>query len=99
MMMIVGAAPDTARAQGINSKNPHEHFREARPGKDGVMLLIMVNHEKPENQKSGKDAAKEFCGGMKIPERASQRREQKGSGGKDMPPASGGGIFRKGFRR
>ena len=73
VMMIVGTPPDAARAQRINPENTHEEFCEARLGKNGMMLLIVINHEKAQDQKTGEDAARHFCRRMKIPERAGER--------------------------
>ena len=48
VMMVVGTSPDAAGTQGPDSKKPHQKFREPGFWQDCVMLLIMINHEKPE---------------------------------------------------
>ena len=48
VMMVVGTPPDAAGAQGPDPKKPHQKFREPGFWQDRVMLLIMINHEKPQ---------------------------------------------------
>ena len=49
MVMVVRAAPDAARAQSKDSKNSHQPFRDPRFRQNGMMLLIVINHEKPQD--------------------------------------------------
>ncbi len=47
VMMIMGAAPDTAGAQSPQSEDGHEQFRRPGFGQYGAVLLVVVNREKP----------------------------------------------------
>ena len=57
VMVVVGASPNAAGAEGEDSKDSHQNFGEAGVGQDRVVLLIMINHEKSQNQQSGEKAA------------------------------------------
>ena len=52
MMMIVRTAPDAARAKSVNSKHPHQPLGQPGMRENGVMLLIVINHEQSQDQKS-----------------------------------------------
>jgi hypothetical protein len=60
VMVIVGTAPDAAGTQREDAKYPHIILRDARFGKDGMVLLVMVNHKKTQNEKPGKYTEYEF---------------------------------------
>ena len=87
MVMVVRAAPDAAGTQGEDAENAHQDLRQKRLGENGMVLLVMINHEKPEDQQAGKDAAEQPCAEGVVPQRAGQGRRQKSDGGKDIPPA------------
>jgi hypothetical protein len=70
----------------------HETFRQLRFWQDGVMLLVMVNDEKPEQKKPGKNAAGKPQRGMGEKQRASDGCQPQGCGGKNAPPALRGAV-------
>ena len=45
-MMVVRAAPDTAGADGQDAKDLHVPISQFGSGQDGMMLLVMIDHEK-----------------------------------------------------
>ena len=98
-MMIMRTAPDAARAQREDSKNLHQPFREPRFRQNGVMLLIVVNDEKPQDKQAAEDAAYRPDERMKMPQRSTNRRDQKERRRKNAPPASERIVFGKRFRR
>lgn len=87
MVMVMGTAPDAAGTHRVNTKHAHQHFRHARTRKDRVMLLIMVNDKKAQNEEPAQDTAREFGRRMDIPKGASERQGEEDSSGKDVPPA------------
>jgi hypothetical protein len=60
VVMIVRTPPDTTRAQGIDSKCPHQNLCQARPGKDRMMLLIVVDHKHPQQKETRQNAEYHF---------------------------------------
>src|SRR4051794_4052616 len=86
MMMIVRTAPDTAGTKNEHAENPHEHFRHERMGKDGAMLLVMINDEQPQIKESRQDAARDFSGEVNVPHGAGHGRSQEQSGRNQVPP-------------
>ena len=86
VMMIVRAAPDAARAQGQDAEDPHEHRGDARAGQNRVVLLIVVNDEKPQEQQAAQDAANGFSGEIEVPVSARQRRQEQNRRRNDVPP-------------
>jgi hypothetical protein len=50
VMVVVRTPPNAAGTEGEDSKGSHQSFGEARVGQDRLMLLIMINHEEPENE-------------------------------------------------
>lgn len=62
-----------------------------------MVLLIVINDEKPEDEQSGENAARDFRGGMKVPQSARVSRDEEKGSGKHMPPAFGGGVVRVGL--
>ena len=98
-MMIVRAAPDAARAKGKDPKEPHQDLRQPRIWQDGVVLLIVVDDERPEDEQPCDHAARHLCERMEIPLRARQRCRQKHPSGENMPPTARGRIFGELLRR
>lgn len=96
-MMIVRAAPDTARAQGQHPDEPHQELGRLRAGEDRVMLLIVIDDKQPENEKSGQNAARRLRGRMNIPDGPGLCRGKKGSGRKKTPPTAWRAIVSEGF--
>jgi hypothetical protein len=93
MMMIVRAAPNAAGTERKNAENTHQPFCEARFGQDGMMLLVVVNHEEAEHQQSGENAANTADDGMKMPKGAAERGQQQKSRRQYAPPAPRGVVF------
>ena len=67
VVMVVGTAPDAARAQGKDAKNFHERPRDAGSRQDGVVLLIVINHKEPQEQQTAQDAADDLRRQIDIP--------------------------------
>ena len=76
VMVVVGAAPDAARAQSQDAHHPHQDFREPRMRQDGVVLLIVKNHEQPQDQQAAQNAADPPPRRMKVPMGAGQREQE-----------------------
>ena len=87
VVMVVRAAPHAARAKHVDSKDPHQHFREERPGQNRVVLLVVVNDEEPQDQQPGQNTAGHLGGRVNVPKRACQRGQQERAGRKHMAPA------------
>jgi hypothetical protein len=47
VMVIMGAFPNARRAECKYSKDSHDDTRQTRFGQYRLMLLVVVNHEKP----------------------------------------------------
>jgi len=47
VMVIMGAFPYAGRAESKYAKDSHDGTRQTRFGQYRLMLLIVVNHEKP----------------------------------------------------
>ena len=86
-MMPMGTAPDAAGAQHEEAKQPHEMLRHPRARQDCVVLLVMVDDEKPQKEQSAKDAAGELAENAEIPVRACNGEKQKEGGGEQVEPA------------
>lgn len=97
VMMVVRASPNAAGAQGEDSKDSHQTLGQAGAGQDSVVLLIVVNHKKPQHQQAGKKTAGDSDGQRKIQERARKGCRQKKPCGENAPPTPGGGIHRVWF--
>src|SRR4051812_4560132 len=98
-MMIMRTAPDAARAEREDSKNPHQSFRDAGFRQNGVVLLIVINHKQPQYQQAGEHTANRPDNRMKMPQRPKDRRGQQECSRKDAPPALKRIILRKRLRR
>ena len=75
VVMVVGAAPDAAGAERIHSKEAHQQLGSARFREDGVVLLIMVDHEKTQDQQTSENAGNDLRDRMEIPERTGDRSQ------------------------
>jgi hypothetical protein len=61
VMVVVRASPNTARAQNQDSKEPHQAFCQPGMWEDCLMLLIVINHKKPQIKQPGKQTAHELA--------------------------------------
>ena len=86
VMVVVRAAPHAARAQDQDAKQPHHPLGQPGLRQDGVVLLVMVNDEKSQNQQPGQKTACYPGSRMKVPKRPGQRRDQETTCGKQMSP-------------
>jgi hypothetical protein len=50
VMVVVGASPNAAGAEGEDAKDFIKRLGQTGVGQDRMMLLIVINHKKPENQ-------------------------------------------------
>ena len=92
-MMIVRAAPDAAGAQREDAKDSHDDLAQSGKGQDRMMLLIVIDDEKPQDQQTREHAAGDFSGEMKIPERPDHGRQQKKTRREHAPPAAGRIVY------
>ena len=92
VMMVVRALPDAAGAENQNPKDSHQAFGQAGVGQDRLMLLIVINHKKPENQESCEKTADDLSGQMEVEKRSRQRHGQQKPGRKHTPPTRRRGI-------
>jgi len=67
VMVVVRAPPNAAGAEGEDSKDSHQSLGEPGVGQDRLMLLVMINHEEPENEQSGEKTADDFAGNVRAP--------------------------------
>ena len=72
VMVVVGATPNTARAEDQDPKNPHEPFGQPGTGQDRLVLLIVVDDEEPEIQQPSEQTAGHSANEVKIPDCACQ---------------------------
>ena len=86
VMVVVRASPNRAGAEDQDSKDPHQHLGQPRMRQYRLMLLIVVDHEKPQIKKPGKETARDVARQMEIPESPRHRHRQKRRGGKNIPP-------------
>jgi len=66
VMVIVGTAPNTARAKDQYAKNPHQNFRQPGMGQDGLVLLIMVDDEETKIKQPSEQTAENPGGQVEI---------------------------------
>ena len=96
-MMIMRTAPDAAGAEREHAKYPHQPFRKPGFRQDGVVLLIVIDDEKTQDQQPRKNAADRPDQRMKMPPGADERGEQKNPRGKNAPPTLQCAIVRERF--
>jgi len=77
MMVVVGASPNAAGGEGEDAKDSHQTLGHARVGQDRLVLLIVINHKKPQNKQSGEKTADDPGGEREIKERARKGYRQK----------------------
>jgi hypothetical protein len=99
VMVVVGASPNAARREGQDAKDSHEHLGQTGAGQYRVMLLIVINYKKPENQQSAENTTDNPAGNIEIPESPRNGRRQKQRSGENVKPTPRGGIHRKSLRR
>jgi hypothetical protein len=63
-----------------------------------MVLLVMVDDKKAENQQSGDNAASDSRHERKAGKGRGERQEEKESSGNKVPPTPQGGITGEGFR-
>ena len=80
VVMIMGTAPHAARAESENAKNAHEALGDFRARQDRVMLLVVVNDEKPHENQPGEHTANEPGDKRETRKRTGQRDDQHGEG-------------------
>ena len=94
MMVIMGAFPNARRAECKYSKDSHDDTRQTRFGQYRLMLLVVVNHEKPENQQPSENTANNLAREPEIAEGPRDGSHQQKSSGKDIPPTPGWVLHR-----
>src|SRR5262245_42593821 len=99
VMVIVRASPNAAGTERENSKDSHEGLGQTGMRQYRVVLLIVLNHEKPKNEQPCENTANNFTGKMEIPESSCTGGRQKKRSGENAPPTSHCGIDRIGFGR
>ena len=92
-MVIMRTAPDATGAERQDAKNSHDQFRQAGAGKNGVMLLIMIDDKEPQDQQAGNDAADDFSRQIEIPKGSGHCGQQQKSGRKYIPPTPDGVVI------
>lgn len=93
MVMIVRTPPDTARAQREDTKDFHDHPRHAGSRQNGLVLLIVINDEEPQEQQSAQNAANDLKRGIAGPKSPSRCNREEKRCGKDAPPTFESEVF------
>ena len=62
MMMVMRAAPHTARAQNQDTEDGHEPRGEPGVRENRAVLLVVVNDEQAQEEKAGEQAANDSSG-------------------------------------
>ena len=86
VMVVVGAFPNAAGAQNQDSKQPHNSFGQAGMRQYCLMLLIVINHKKPQIKQPGEHAAQHLAHQVETPESPRQSAQQQQRGGKQIRP-------------
>lgn len=100
VVMVMRAGPDTRRAQAQSPHRPHEHPRQPRVRQNRMVLLVVVDHKKPQEQQSGKNAANDPPRHARVRqgnETARERQAKKNQGGQHHPPTPQGTIRGEGL--
>jgi hypothetical protein len=92
VMMVMGAAPDTGRAQNEDSKDSHKSLGQLRMQQYRAVLLIVVDHEEPQKKKARETTACNPCRRMNVPDRPYHGGYEQERRGNKMPPASGSEV-------
>ena len=96
-MMVVGTSPDTARAQDQDSENPHQRLRQPGMRQNRLVLLIVINYEKPEKKQPGQDTAGDPARKVKAPECSRHGAEEENRRGDQVNPTPDREIACEGF--
>lgn len=99
VMIIVGTAPDATGAERVNPESPHQELCQARFAENSMVLLVMVDDKKAENQQSGGNAANDSRHERKDAKRRGERHQEKERSGKHAPPTPQGGVAGVRFHR
>lgn len=86
VMMIVRTAPNAAGAQGEDAKYSHQHLSQPRTRQDRLMLLVVVDYKKPEQQQPCQQTANHAAREMKVPDCPRHGGGEKECGGQKVPP-------------
>ena len=97
VMVIVRTSPNTAGAQDQDSKDSHQPFGQPGMRQYRLMLLIVINHEKPKIKKPGEKTADYPADEMEVPQSPRHGAGQKRRCGENIPPTPGPGINRVRF--
>src|SRR5947209_1230016 len=92
VMMVVRASPNAARAEGEDTKNPHQSLGQPGMGQYRLVLLIVINHKKPEHQESCEKTTDDLTGKMEVEKCPRHRHRQQKSSREHTPPTRGRGI-------
>jgi len=87
MVIIVRTLPDTVGSQRVHAENFEDNRRQRGFMQDGMMLVIVVNHEHARNKEAADDAAENFGGQVDIPNGSRQAGQHKAQRGKHIKPA------------
>jgi hypothetical protein len=80
VMVVVRASPNAAGTQDQNAKEAHQALRQSGMGQYGLVLLVVINYEKPKMKQSCQHAAYDFSDKTEIPECPRQRARQENRG-------------------
>jgi hypothetical protein len=86
MMVVVRASPNAAGAEGQDAKDPHQALGQSGMGQYRLMLLIVVNHKKPEYEQPGENTADNLADKIEVPESARQANRQQKRCRENAPP-------------
>jgi hypothetical protein len=97
VMVVVGTGPNAAGADEQDAEDFHQAVGQPGPGQYRLMLLIVINHKKPEQQQPGQKTADNLAGQMEVPERPRNGTRQKKRRRENAPPTPRCGIHRERF--
>ena len=86
MMVVVRASPNAAGAEGQDAKDPHQDLGQSGMGQYRLMLLIVVNHKKPEYEQPGENTAHNLADKIEVPESARKANRQQKRSRENAPP-------------
>ena len=89
VMVIVRPLPDTGRRQDINAKYRHDRMGNRAVSQNGMMLVIVIDHEHPHDQQSGKHAANDPQCEERHEYGSGERCGKQAKRGDRVPPAKG----------
>jgi hypothetical protein len=98
-MMIVRAAPHTARAEDQNTEHGHEPFGEPGVRQNRAVLLVVVDDEQAQEEEARQKTANDFAGKINVPNRSSHGQGEQERGGGNVHPAFRREINRVRFGR